>query len=73
MNTKRRVHDAIVGLLVAGGSALAYWVDPLWLIVPGGVGLLMIQSGFTGFCPVYYTLDKLGVGEEGGTPAPEAS
>jgi hypothetical protein len=29
----------------------------------------MIQSWFTGFCPVYYTLDKLGLGEPRHAPA----
>lgn len=62
MNRQRRIHDAIVGVLVTAGAALAYWVDPVWLAIPGVVGLLLIQSGFTGFCPVYYTLEKLGIG-----------
>lgn len=68
MHTKRRVHDAIVGVLITLGVALAYWMSPLWLLLPGVVGLLLIQSGFTGFCPVYYTLDKLGVGERATAP-----
>lgn len=63
MNRKRRMHDGIVGLLVTFGTALGYWVTPVWLLVPGVVGLLLIQSWFTGFCPVYFTLDKLGVGD----------
>ena len=63
MNRQRRVHDAIVGVLVTAGAALGYWVAPVWLVIPGAVGLLLIQSGFTGFCPVYFTLQKLGVGE----------
>jgi hypothetical protein len=63
MNQKRRLHDSIVGILVTAGAALGYWVNPAWLIVPGAVGLLLIQSGFTGFCPVYFTLDKLGVAD----------
>ena len=29
MNDKRRIHDAIVGLLVTAGVALGYYVDPL--------------------------------------------
>ena len=62
MQTKRRVHDAIVGILVTAGTALGYWLDLVWLALPGAVGLLLIQSGFTGFCPVYFTLDKLGIG-----------
>lgn len=63
MNTKRRVHDGIVGVLITLGVALGYWVAPVWLLLPGVVGVLLIQSGFTGFCPVYFTLDRLGVGE----------
>jgi Inner membrane protein YgaP-like, transmembrane domain len=62
-NMKRKIHDGIVGALVAGGVALGYWGAPEWLLVPGIVGVLLIQSAFTGFCPVYYTLDRLHVGE----------
>jgi hypothetical protein len=68
MNRKRQIHDGIVGAIIAAGVALGYWVAPVWLLVPGVVALLMIQSAFTGFCPVYYTLDRLGIGER--TPAP---
>lgn len=63
MNAKRRLHDGIVGLIITVGVALGYWVTPAWLLLPGVVGLLMFQSWVTGFCPVYYTLDRLGVGE----------
>ena len=60
MFTKRRVHDGIVGVLVTLGVALGHWVDPVWLALPAAVGVLLIQSLFTGFCPVYYTLDRIG-------------
>lgn len=63
MNRQRRLHDGIVGILVTAGCALAYWVNPLWLALPGAVGLLLIQSAFSGFCPVYYTLEALGIGK----------
>jgi hypothetical protein len=63
MERKRRIHDGIVGLLITAGVALGYWVAPVWLIVPGVVGLLMVQSYFTGFCPVYYTLDRLKIAQ----------
>ncbi|MCZ6799310.1 MAG: DUF2892 domain-containing protein [Nitrospirae bacterium] len=58
MHTKRRIHDAIVGGVITAGIALGYWVDPLWLWVPGAIGVTLFQSGVTGFCPVYYVLDK---------------
>jgi len=69
MSDKRRLHDGIVGLIITAGVALGYWVAPVWLPVPGIVGVLMIPSWVTGFCPVYYTLEKLGVGEGSQTPA----
>ena len=69
MNRKRRIHDAIVGGIITAGVALAYWVSPTWLLLPGIIGVAMIQSGFTGFCPVYYTLDRLGVAEHTSAPS----
>ena len=58
MNTKRRIHDGIVGAVIALGVGLGYWVDPVWLWVPGLLGLTLLQSGLTGFCPLYFLLDK---------------
>ncbi|MDX2185371.1 MAG: DUF2892 domain-containing protein [Opitutaceae bacterium] len=42
------------------GSALAWFVDPLWVILPAFVGFNLIQSVFTGFCPPSLVLRKLG-------------
>jgi hypothetical protein len=58
MNKKRRIHDGIAGVVITLGAILAYYFDPLWLILPGVLGIVLIQSAFTGFCPVYYVLDK---------------
>ncbi len=58
MQTKRRIHDAIVGGVITVGRALGYYLDPLWLLVPGVLGVTLLQSGFTGFCPVYFVLDR---------------
>jgi hypothetical protein len=60
---KRKIHDGILGAVIAGGVALGYWVSPAWLLLPGVLGLALLQSGFTGFCPLYYTLDRLHVSE----------
>jgi hypothetical protein len=54
---------------VTAGTALAYWVNPMWWALPGVVGLLLIQSAFTGFCPVYYTLEMLRIGK----PTPQSA
>jgi len=58
MNTKRRLHDGIVGVVMTAGVGLGYWVDPLWLLVPGVLGVTLLQSAFTGFCPVYFLLER---------------
>ena len=63
MNKKRRIHDGIAGGLIALGVILGYFSTPLWLLLPGILGITLLQSAFTGFCPVYYILDKV-MGEE---------
>ncbi len=59
MGDNTRMHDGIVGTLILLGTLLGYYINPLWLLLPGIVSALMLQSAFTGFCPVYYTLGKL--------------
>lgn len=59
MNRKRRIHDAIVGVVVTAGVALGHYVSAHWLILPAVIGVTLIQSGLTGFCPVYFALDRL--------------
>lgn len=58
MNTKRRIHDSVVGALISLGVALGYYFDPAWLLLPGIIGVTLLQSGLTGFCPVYFILDR---------------
>ncbi|MDP1948013.1 MAG: DUF2892 domain-containing protein [Nitrospirota bacterium] len=59
MNQKRRIHDAVVGIVVTAGVALGHYVSAHWLILPAVIGITLIQSGLTGFCPVYFLLDRL--------------
>jgi hypothetical protein len=70
MGENTRLHDLVVGLLVLGGTLLAAFVHPLWIWLTGIVGVLLISSYFTGFCPVYYALGKLRGGQPhaGGDP-----
>ena len=56
--TKRRIHDGIAGALITIGVLLGYYLNPLWLLLPGILGVTLLQSAFTGFCPVYFILDK---------------
>ncbi len=51
--------------LLAGSTtllsvALAHFVSPWWLLLACFVGLNLIQSAFTGFCPPTLVLRKLG-------------
>ena len=61
MHKKRRLHDGIVGAVITLGVILGYYSSPLWLLLPGAIGVTLIQSAFSGFCPVYFTLDKIGI------------
>ena len=56
---KRKVHDGIVGAVITLGVVLGYYVDPIWLLIPAVLGVTLLQSAFTGFCPLYFTLDKI--------------
>ena len=58
MNTKRKIHDGIVGALITVGVGMGYTSDPLWLWLPGLLGVTLLQSGITGFCPLYFILDR---------------
>ena len=52
----------LAGSLVLTSLALARWVDPWWLLLAAFVGVNLIQSAFTGFCPAEIILKRLGVG-----------
>jgi hypothetical protein len=52
-------------MMVLTSLALAHWVDPRWLFLGAFVGVNLIQSAFTGFCPAEMILKRLGVGKEG--------
>ncbi|MFO1148659.1 MAG: DUF2892 domain-containing protein [Alsobacter sp.] len=53
------------GCMVLLSAALVYLVSPWFLLFTGFIGLNMIQSSFTGFCPAAMIFKGLGcrVGE----------
>ena len=55
---KRKIHDGVVGAVVVAGVALGHYVDAAWLLLPALLGAVLLQSAVTGFCPLYYLLDK---------------
>jgi hypothetical protein len=38
--------------MVLAGLALGTWVHPAWLLLSAFVGVNLLQSSFTGFCPL---------------------
>ncbi len=52
---------ALAGTLVLVSIALAHFVSPWWLLLAAFVGLNLLQSSLTGFCPAAILLRKAGV------------
>ena len=50
------------GVMVLLSLALTFYVSPMWWLLTAFVGLNLIQSSVTGFCPAAMILRKLGVG-----------
>ena len=55
----------LAGTLILLALALAHWVSSYWLWLAVFVGVNLIQSAFTGFCPAEKILLKLGIGQRG--------
>jgi hypothetical protein len=54
-----RVHDGIVGAIILLSVVAGMTVNPAWYWLAGVISAAMIQSAFTGFCPVHFVLGKL--------------
>lgn len=50
---------AIAGTFILISVALAAFVSPWWLLFTAFVGLNLLQSAFTGFCPMENILEKV--------------
>jgi hypothetical protein len=51
----------IAGAFVLVSVALGYWVNPWWFAFTAFVGLNLLQSAFTGWCPMMAILRKAGL------------
>lgn len=56
-----RVLRGIAGLFVLSFLALGHWVDPRFFWGVAFVGVNLLQSSFTGWCPMMTILKKAGV------------
>ena len=59
--TVERYLRAIAGFFVIASVLLAYYHSPYWLLFAGFVGVNLLQSAFTNWCPMMTFLRKLGV------------
>ncbi len=59
--TIERYLRMIAGTFVLATLALGYWVSPYWFLFTAFVGLNLLQSAFTNWCPMMTFLRKLGV------------
>lgn len=65
MNTDSFIR-ILAGSMALLSAILAYFVSPTWLLLTAFVGLNLIQSAITGFCPPTLVLRKLGwLGDDG--------
>ena len=60
MTVDRYLH-MFAGVFVVLSVALGYWVSPYWYLFTVFVGLNLLQSAFTGWCPMMTILRKLHV------------
>jgi len=51
----------IAGTFVLASVILAVVHSPYWLLFTAFVGLNLLQSGFTNWCPMVWILQKLGL------------
>ncbi|HYM02734.1 MAG TPA: DUF2892 domain-containing protein [Stellaceae bacterium] len=56
-----RIVLAFAGTMVLVSLILSQIASPYWLLLAAFVGLNLLQSAFTGFCPLAIMLRKIGV------------
>ena len=60
MNLDRAIF-AFAGVMILLSGARVYFVSPWWLLLTAFVGLNLLQSSITGFCPAAVVFRKLGL------------
>ena len=51
----------MAGTFVLLSLALGHWVTPYWYLFTAFVGMNLLQSGFTNWCPAMWMLGKCGL------------
>ncbi len=60
MNVENALRS-IAGAFVLISLALGWWINPAWFLLTAFVGLNLLQSGFTKWCPMMAILRKSGL------------
>jgi hypothetical protein len=71
--TVERSLRLLAGAFVLLSLALGYWVSAWWFLFTAFVGLNLLQSGFTNWCPAMAIFRKLGLPEVGSRRTVEGS
>ena len=58
---REKIVRAVAGSMVLISISLAYFVNINWLLLAAFVGVNLLQSSFTKFCPLEKILDAAGV------------
>ena len=61
MTTEKMIR-VLAGSMILISVSLAHFVSPKWLLLACFVGVNLIQSSFTGFCPAGIVLKRFGIG-----------
>jgi hypothetical protein len=51
----------VAGVMVLASAVLAAFHSPYWLLLTAFVGLNLLQSAFTNWCPMVWLLARLGL------------
>jgi len=70
--TVERAVRLLAGCIILASLALARWVSPAWLWLTAFVGLNLLQSAFTNWCPAMAIFQWMGLPSAKGTRHPTA-
>jgi Inner membrane protein YgaP-like, transmembrane domain len=65
--TVERAVRAMAGVVILLSMALAHYVSPYWYFLTAFVGLNLLQSAFTNWCPAMTIFRMLGLKDAGQT------
>jgi hypothetical protein len=59
MTLQTKIHDGVIAVLNLASLGLGYFVSPWWFLLGVVVGVIMLSSLITGFCPVHWLVGKI--------------